>query len=53
MEPDHETVKHLLDDHSLTLSDIAVMFGCRVDSLRDLLVALDDGSREVTEWPIS
>ena len=37
MQPDDEAVRHLLDDHSLTVRDIAVMLGCREDLLHELV----------------
>lgn len=36
--PERDHVAHLIDDHGLTVRDIAVLFRCREDLLRGLLV---------------
>ena len=37
MEPNHETVNHLINGHGLTLRDIAILFGCRERLLFELM----------------
>ena len=37
MEPNHETVNHLIDDFGLTIRDCAVLFRCRDNLVRDLV----------------
>ena len=49
MEPNHETVRHLLDNHSMTIRDVAVLFRCREDSLRNLLVVANDDMTDEVE----